>query len=731
MAATTSTTVQRNARLFEYPADINTDTGRQQFRLKLQRENPEILFKDCYVGKGKMIPTNLLFHTEHTTAWHAAFCTHFKFHTKKGICKGRQICIFEDTNKESKFLTVNIYQNGTVMVQGNQAALCLFEEAFPTVKELSESEKGSTNQAPRTEPLTSPPTAPQMTPSSDTTHLPAGNTLSPNFNAEVAKLKDSISNIEIGVVELTETVGRYAQDNQTDALKDQLSQVKNQMKASVQEIRRHTENLSQNNEHLQKELAELKCMLKKDFAEIHNEVKREITKLREELYLRDEIIEELKATHTPLIPRPPQTPVLGPAEQRRSQQPTPAAAETTTATTSPGNKQSTTTTTKLDRTAEVAILIDSNGKFLHEQVLFPGLRVSKIWSPKVEDALRYLSDPEFGSPAHIILHTGTNDLRIEQERVGGLIGRLAKKAAESFPTSQVTVSTLLPRKDFHPTTIQRVNADITRDCARLPNVQVAHHCNISTRDLYDQCHLSRRAVGKFAKALKDAALGRQPAADGHTSSQTSPPRSNTTARPHPPPREHHGPTGPIHKPLRPGTKGAHTQHPPSTTRRDSDTPRPPPLMTPPCPRPGPPPTHPAYTPSNPDRQTPTPAHPPPPRANHWRPAPCPRPGPPPPHPAYTPPMPDLQRPMPDHPHPSSANHWPPAPRHHHQHYPDAKPGNHPPTQQPPTPWLHQEHQHAAEPTTLESSYAEVLKGHGAPKMGEIKQMLLYICSKLT
>lgn len=702
MAATT--TVQCNSLPFDYPAEIRTETGRQQFRLKFQRENPELLFKDCYSSKGKMITTNLLFYTDHTSAWHTALCTHFKFTTKRGIGKGRQICIFEDEDKESKFLTVNIYQNGTVMVQGNQAALCSFEKAFPTVKDLSDSGKESTNQAPRTESLPPLSTVLQMTPASDTMHLPTCNTQSPDLEAEVAQLKDSISNIETGVVELTKEFGRYAQDNHADAFKDQLSQVRNQMKASIQEIRGLTENLVQNNEKLQAELTELKDTVKKDFAEMRCEMRREITKLREELYLRDEVIEQLKTVYPPPTPNSPQRPVLDPTEQPCNQQPTPASAETRPAPShaesiscsAPGNGQNTASTTKLDRAAEVAILIDSNGKFLQEQVLFPGQRVSKIWSPRIEDALCHLSDPEFGSPAHIIIHTGTNDLRTEQERVGKLIGRLANKATESFPSSRITVSTLLPRRDFHPTTIQKVNADISRDCARLPNVHVAHHYNISTYDLYDQCHLSKRAVGKFAKTLKDTALGRQPPTDGH-SSQPWLPHKNTpaqrTMQPHRPPYQHHRPTGPTHKPPRPAPqpKRAHTPCPPTTARGDNIySPRPPTQATHRSTRPDPSPPEPACTSSSPDLQPLAPAHPPPSRANHWLPEPSP-----------------------------------------HQHHHLAKPGNHPPTHQLPTTWLHHHPQHAAQPTTLETSYAEVLKGEASPKMGEIKQMLLYICSKLT
>ena len=46
--------------------------------------------------------TNLLFYTDHTTAWHTAVTRHFSYTTKKGICKGRQTHIFEDRIRTRK-----------------------------------------------------------------------------------------------------------------------------------------------------------------------------------------------------------------------------------------------------------------------------------------------------------------------------------------------------------------------------------------------------------------------------------------------------------------------------------------------------------------------------------------------------------------------------------------------------------------------------------------------------
>ncbi|KAJ8369692.1 hypothetical protein SKAU_G00097200 [Synaphobranchus kaupii] len=100
---------------------------------------------------------------------------------------------------------------------------------------------------------------------------------------------------------------------------------------------------------------------------------------------------------------------------------------------------------------------------------------------------------------HIIIHTGTNDLRAEQKRVGSRVRRVAERATETFPNAKITISSLLPRKDFHSLTIQRVNAEISRGCALLPNVHLAHHPTIGPWDLYDHVHLDKAAVREFAK----------------------------------------------------------------------------------------------------------------------------------------------------------------------------------------------------------------------------------------
>lgn len=532
---------------FHFPTDTLSESSKQQHKLKTQRENPETLFKDCSVIKGKTTTTNLLFYTQDTDVWHAAICSHYKYVTKRGICKGRQIYIFEDSERESdnRFLTINLYQNGTVMIQGSEAALTQFEKTFPSLKTQCKNERASDpslalppeeHSAQREpQPLHShTPTVEDTPPSTSTAPFP-----SPRLLSTVTQLRDSLSMMEVELIGLKEQMQTHISTNSgSEPLKDQINQTKHQLKVAVQDLRKEVHGLLNDREVLRKELAEYKDSAQKEFADLKLELNQELLSLRQEIQLRDTVIESLKEqlksqsspmnnAHTkdaqltqsssdtaPNPTKPDDTQTL-PTTQREHTEPIP---ETATA---PQNHQENKTHTTPNRDprasrpsashtdAEVAILIDSNGKFLQEEKLFPGRKTTKIWCPRTRDAHQILSGNILDKPTCIIIHTGTNDLRAEQERVGGLVCSVAQRAAENFPSAKIIVSTLLPRKDFHPATIQKVNAEISRGCALIPNVHLAHHSNIGPHHLYDHVHLNRNTVIEFAKTLKDVALGRQ------------------------------------------------------------------------------------------------------------------------------------------------------------------------------------------------------------------------------
>ncbi|KAJ8339431.1 hypothetical protein SKAU_G00362170 [Synaphobranchus kaupii] len=379
------------------------------------------------------------------------------------------------------------------MVQGSEAALMAFENDFHSLKRQAECERAEhsslTTGSHQTEGETEPPQSLTATTENRAPHTDSPPP-TPRIHTKVAQMRDSLSLMEVELVELREQVQAYmTPKTTTEFLKDQLS-----LKASVQELKGEYELLSQDRDALKRELAEVK-----------EEMRRELVGLRQEIHQRDTIIRTLRTEM--LSPSGPvNAPHTEPPQSTPSPRPQPNSTQTVTESNAALPSDPSTPAAPCIQVAEtsskpttphtdtdVAILIDSNGKFLQEHKLFPGRRATKIWCPKTQDAFRILSDPKFGTPTYIIIHTGTNDLRSEQERVGGLVCRVAERATEAFPNSKIILSTLLPRKDFHPATIQRVNADITRGCALLPNVHLAHHSTILPHDLYDHVHLNKHA----------------------------------------------------------------------------------------------------------------------------------------------------------------------------------------------------------------------------------------------
>ncbi|ROL48810.1 hypothetical protein DPX16_23321 [Anabarilius grahami] len=95
------------------------------------RENPEILLSDYSGPEDNRVRCNLLLFTEHPSVWHTILCSAMTCRRKGGISKGRPLTLEGDN--ETK-LTVNLYQNGTVMVQGPETSLNEFQRNFKNLK---------------------------------------------------------------------------------------------------------------------------------------------------------------------------------------------------------------------------------------------------------------------------------------------------------------------------------------------------------------------------------------------------------------------------------------------------------------------------------------------------------------------------------------------------------------------------------------------------------------------
>ena len=108
-----------------YTQDLKNESARKAHKQKILKERPETLFSDCYKNGDT---SNLILFTEQPLAWHSAIKTHYPSVKKEGICNGWKLKVKEAEDPDSPMTSVNIYKNGTVMVQGN---LRQFELDFP------------------------------------------------------------------------------------------------------------------------------------------------------------------------------------------------------------------------------------------------------------------------------------------------------------------------------------------------------------------------------------------------------------------------------------------------------------------------------------------------------------------------------------------------------------------------------------------------------------------------
>ncbi|MGH0151009.1 UNVERIFIED_CONTAM: hypothetical protein FKN15_054151 [Acipenser sinensis] len=226
--------------VFQFPGEVKSAQARKQHKHRVLRESPETLIADCFQAGENTVTTNLLLFTEHTDAWHTAICKMYVHVKKGGICQGRQLKIREHTHSHHTVFTVNLYQNGTIMIQGSEASLVSFEENFLALKELAESAKpksqntGTPTAASPVPDSTQPArstdsTAPVPTVPAEETTVPGDSqpllTQPPELHNTVAIMKASLSLLEVELTELRELVrARLTVSDITQQLKDQTIQ---------------------------------------------------------------------------------------------------------------------------------------------------------------------------------------------------------------------------------------------------------------------------------------------------------------------------------------------------------------------------------------------------------------------------------------------------------------------------------------------------------------------------
>ena len=516
LAPKCSTTLTTQSREVEYPAKCKSGTAREKHKEKTLQENPEILFIDYVQQIGGRKKNNILFFTDSIYIWKDTLCNNYTHVSSEGIGSGGRlkICKDEHLDKDDPLLTITYYTKGKVMIQGNEANLESFEEAFPLLKAevatkktniSSDSEDESPEENPTNFSISAPPT-------------PASST---------NQFKESMALLELDFAEFKElTQARLSNlpDINIQQLKEELQQLKRDNQASAADFTGSLEKLRQEN-----------CVLRAQLTHLgEGAEKRERSFIREVQHLTDRLslIPTTASTETQTLPASVPSPCLDsvPSSLDSTQYDstlTPDASTSSAASDQPCPSQL--TFTPEEQAPQVVLLADSNGKFLDTSRLFPGRKVLSKRCSTTGQAIKLLKKETLGSPQCLVIHTGTNDVHSLRKDTAGAMKKMAEQASMEFPDTRIVVSTLLPRTDTPPHVIHDINMEVRRGCSTLPNVHLAFHPTIGTWDLYDGLHLHKEKVGIFAKTLKDAALGRSP-------SITSPTGS---FRDHPPPTHHH------------------------------------------------------------------------------------------------------------------------------------------------------------------------------------------------
>ncbi|KAJ8360504.1 hypothetical protein SKAU_G00170290 [Synaphobranchus kaupii] len=423
-----------------YPDNGSSDTARKKYKAKLLRDFPETLRADFMIFKDEERKTDLLFYTEHPNDWHTALSSAIKDLKMAGNKAMRQLFL-ETTPK----FNINLYNNGTVMIQGSTHRLEQFERNFDRT------------------------------------------------TVSVQRIQECLSMLEMEITEFKES--KLQETDSVQQLRLELEKLKKESSSKLGELETSVTNLHKKNQRLNDELTNLKEEMRQKDAAIHN-LTEQITSLTTEQHLcqttaRGSQTESSPSNTTTTSPITSQTKPSPPATQPAPPQ--------------PSQQQPAPNTPPLHpQPPKTAILIDSNGKFLNHRRLFPTHSVGKFWCPTTDNALKLLCQSTLNTPQNILIHTGTNDLRSKGEKVAESLKKVAEKAHRLFPQANIAISTLLPRRDYPGGLINKINQSITSDCATLPNVTIIHHPALSCDHLYDLVHLDQEGVRLFAKDLREA-----------------------------------------------------------------------------------------------------------------------------------------------------------------------------------------------------------------------------------
>ncbi|KAJ8349068.1 hypothetical protein SKAU_G00276570 [Synaphobranchus kaupii] len=493
-----------------YPPKLRSAKAKKKHKLNVMRNNPDTLYVDFAEKADKRVKNNLIFFTNTPKAWHSVICKHYPHIQRGGIGKGSKITVHEDEHLDSIVLNVNIYTNGTVLIQStNEQSLDAFEKHFPDLNEEAEKERSLlTTEAKDPDPEEATPTTVPNLPCA----APASS------QSDTQHIRETLALLELEFAEFRElTLARLSEAYLPLQQPDDQHQQCREHNTAIADLREETAALRQDNQALRAQLASVK----EDMQHREKGFTMELQHLREQL--QEHIYAPCTAhnTHTDTHSTPLKTTALphetctqppadlqaltekdAPPDSQQSEPESPPSTQTNTPSLPvsqptpkaqpPSAPQPPTSRNQIATPdPQVVLLMDSNGKFIEPKKLFPGKQVKVTRCSNTARALELLKRDTLGSPNYVIVHTGTNDLHRLRQNTAHAVRRMAEKASREFPDSRVVISTLLPRTDVPPHVIRDINAEIARSCAALPNVHLAHHPTIGPWYLYDGLHLDQ------------------------------------------------------------------------------------------------------------------------------------------------------------------------------------------------------------------------------------------------
>lgn len=510
-----------------YPETAKTAKEKKKMKEDMLREHPETLLSDYMGADGDKTLCNLLFYTSDPTAWHTTLCSEWECVKKGGISKGRQI-VLEDLPDFK--VTINLYHNGTVMVQGTEGSLISFQRQFKDLKKramtskkdqagesaaVSRDEAGLPNQL-------EPPSS--YTPSDANTKSSSPDNL---------RLRDTLVALEQDYIMFKEKILLNLQQAQPERilmLQSAVKQLEEDNQGLRHEVKTLKEKMLKMEQRFSNSLLENNNTATPDKAHYPRDtnlipvsaltpvpapcIQDRPPKSHQRDHITPNISERnLRASGSTIFSASrPDLPVMAclpdqPPHINHHQTTSESSLAPSPSVTS-HNQQSTGPASLKMKTGNIYILCDSNGNHLDQRRLFPKRTVKKLWCPTTQKAKDIIQRGALTNPSHIIIHTGTNDLKVSTSGVAKSLIDTIKMANQSHPDAKVIISSLLPRRDISERVIEEINEEVSGFCANVPNVEVATHNNINTTHLYDNVHINKNNIRLFAKNIKDAALSR-------------------------------------------------------------------------------------------------------------------------------------------------------------------------------------------------------------------------------